>query len=125
MTRVVNVSVKHLRANGYDNIEQWLADSDSNVYVGRRMRIFVHDRDKTRRVIFLPDSPFANRFKVAALGREEALRQYEQDLRQRLEQQPDLRAKLETLRGKTLGCWCAPEPCHAHILAQMLDEKVQ
>ena len=26
-------------------------------------------------------------------------------------------AELAALRGKTLGCWCAPEPCHGEVLA--------
>lgn len=29
---------------------------------------------------------------------------------------PSLLAKLPDLRGKALGCWCAPEPCHGDIL---------
>lgn len=29
---------------------------------------------------------------------------------------PGLLSKLETLRGKVLGCWCAPEPCHGDVL---------
>jgi hypothetical protein len=28
----------------------------------------------------------------------------------------DLLARLVELRGKALGCWCAPEPCHADVL---------
>lgn len=28
---------------------------------------------------------------------------------------------LHELRGKTLGCWCAPSPCHADTLAKMAD----
>lgn len=30
---------------------------------------------------------------------------------------PSLLGKLKTLRGKALGCWCAPEECHGNILA--------
>ncbi|WNZ62248.1 DUF4326 domain-containing protein [Myxococcus sp. MxC21-1] len=26
-----------------------------------------------------------------------------------------------TLRGKRLGCWCKPGPCHADILAEWVD----
>lgn len=26
-------------------------------------------------------------------------------------------AKLAALEGKTLGCWCAPAPCHGEVLA--------
>lgn len=30
------------------------------------------------------------------------------------------RACLE-LRGKALGCWCAPDTCHGHVLAELAD----
>jgi hypothetical protein len=26
------------------------------------------------------------------------------------------------LRGKILGCWCAPLPCHADILAEVAND---
>lgn len=31
---------------------------------------------------------------------------------------PGLLNKIETLAGKALGCWCAPEPCHGDVLAE-------
>lgn len=34
---------------------------------------------------------------------------------------PSLLSKLDTLRGKALGCWCAPEPCHGDVLAEMVE----
>lgn len=39
-------------------------------------------------------------------------------------EQPDLvaRAKRE-LRGKVLGCWCAPLPCHGDVLAEIANEE--
>lgn len=37
-------------------------------------------------------------------------------------QQPDLLAALDELRGKVLGCWCAPLPCHADVLVKLLRE---
>lgn len=33
-----------------------------------------------------------------------------------LPHKPALIADLGTLKGKALGCWCAPEPCHGDIL---------
>jgi hypothetical protein len=33
-----------------------------------------------------------------------------------LPHKPSLLAKLPELRGKALGCWCAPEPCHGDVL---------
>jgi hypothetical protein len=39
-----------------------------------------------------------------------------------LEGQPELLAAIGELRGKVLGCWCAPPlPCHGHILAKLAD----
>jgi hypothetical protein len=29
---------------------------------------------------------------------------------------------LHELKGKTLGCWCSPLPCHGNILSQLIDE---
>lgn len=50
--------------------------------------------------------------------RDEALRQYESWIRT----QPELMGALPELRGKVLGCWCRPKPCHGDILARLADE---
>ena len=34
---------------------------------------------------------------------------------------PDLAAEVHTLRGKALGCWCAPARCHGDFLAALAD----
>ena len=31
---------------------------------------------------------------------------------------------LEPLRGKTLGCWCAPRDCHAEVLIELLAHRL-
>lgn len=33
-----------------------------------------------------------------------------------------LRVKILSLTGKTLGCWCSPDLCHAHVLAVLANE---
>jgi hypothetical protein len=38
-----------------------------------------------------------------------------------LPNKPSLRARLDELRGKALGCWCAPEPCHGDVLLEALE----
>lgn len=48
----------------------------------------------------------------------EVLARYEAWLRE----QPELMSSLTELRGKTLGCWCKPKPCHGDILARLADE---
>lgn len=36
--------------------------------------------------------------------------------------QPHLMALLPGLKGKTLGCWCAPQACHGEVLAELVDK---
>ena len=41
--------------------------------------------------------------------------------------QPAQRELLESvvkeLRGKTLGCWCSPKPCHGDVLLEIANEE--
>lgn len=32
-------------------------------------------------------------------------------------------AALSELKGKTLGCWCKPNPCHGDVLLTLLKEE--
>lgn len=36
--------------------------------------------------------------------------------------QPALLAALSELRGKVLGCWCAPLACHGDVLLELANE---
>jgi hypothetical protein len=83
-----------------------------DVYIGRANRRYG-----------LPTSKWANPFRIGPDGtREEVLCKY----RHWLFDQPGLMADLNELRGKRLGCWCAPKPCHGHVLIQLmlLDETI-
>ena len=53
--------------------------------------------------------------------REEAIARFEEWIRTR----PDLMAALPELRGKVLGCWCDPHPCHGHVLVRLANEGVE
>lgn len=122
----------------------WLADP-THVYVGRRQRGPGGTWEPGKS---WPRSPFANPFKVG-VTRETVIRRMLKDgvplfgdllcrpefvrletvdrslavacYRLWLPTQPDLMAELETLRGKTLGCWCSPEACHGDVLAGLLE----
>lgn len=37
---------------------------------------------------------------------------------------PELLADIEELRGKVLGCWCHPKPCHGDVLVELLQERL-
>jgi hypothetical protein len=47
---------------------------------------------------------------------EEAIERYKAHLWQRLRAGKLSVEKLAALKGKTLGCWCAPGPCHGEVL---------
>ena len=34
-----------------------------------------------------------------------------------------LLGRIKELRGKILGCWCHPKPCHGDILAELADDQ--
>jgi hypothetical protein len=41
-----------------------------------------------------------------------------------LPRNPGLLARLGELRGRALGCWCAPLPCHADVLIAELERRM-
>jgi predicted nucleic acid-binding Zn ribbon protein len=70
----------------------------------------------------LKKSVWANPFKIDEDGtREEVIEKYERCL---LNERPDLVARLPELRGKVLGCWCAPEPCHGDVLIRLAENSL-
>ena len=66
-------------------------------------------------------NPFSHRpgtkARYLVASRQEAIAGYERWLMN----QPQLLALLPTLRGKVLGCWCAPLPCHGEVLARLAN----
>lgn len=52
--------------------------------------------------------------------REEAIARYEEMIRS----DPEMIAIVKReLKGKVLGCWCSPKPCHGHVLARIANEE--
>jgi hypothetical protein len=99
----MKTTVVHCRKEPYD------------LYIGRRVGRFG-----------LPQSRWANPFPLAMGTREEVIEAFRTHLMSR----PDLLAALPELKGKRLGCWCAPlggvtadDPliCHGQVIAQLTD----
>lgn len=75
----------------------------------------------------IAESPLGNPFKVSDHGLDGAIREYADWLFAR----PELYVLAEGLRGKTLGCWCAPRGgvtcmdypyvCHGQVVAAIAD----
>lgn len=66
----------------------------------------------------LKASIWGNPFKIGEHGtREEVMTKF----RAWLLENPQLLERLPELKGKILGCWCAPESCHGDILSELAD----
>ena len=115
-TRVVCVNVKDIRPK-YQNLKEWIEDPNHE-YIARGGPVFIGGARYPKH-----DSVWANPFKVGRDGtREEIIELYRQHIQQKLDSNEITREQLEALRGKTLGCWCKPEPCHGDILLEFLGE---
>lgn len=82
---------------------------DFDIYIGREVPEFG-----------LPASKWGNPFVMADesdLERARAIDEY----RAWVQQQPELMGSLGELRGKRLACWCAPKPCHGHVLVELIN----
>ena len=104
-TTVINVKKEHLNRLGYNNLKHWLENSN-HVYIGRH-NSFVN----------VAESIWHNPFSAHIYGREECLVLFEKYVKSK----PELMSKLANLKGKTLGCWCHPEPCHGHVLKKLIE----
>jgi hypothetical protein len=96
-------------------LKEWI-DDDNNVYIGRGGILFI-DGERYPKV----NSPFANPFKLGIDGtRDEVIQKYKAYITDKLEKSPALYSELLTMKGKNLGCWCNPEPCHGNVLLELL-----
>ncbi len=66
------------------------------------------------------DGYFGNPFTVREHGHK-ALDLYRDYFLRRLETDGGFRARVLALRGKTLGCFCKPGPCHGDVIAAWVD----
>ena len=116
VTEVVNIKVAYIRPQ-YHDLEEWMSDPN-NEYIGRSGVVFIHKPEGKYR---WPKraSIWANPFKIGKDDRRSILEQYERYIVEKIHQHPEI-YNLESLRGKKLGCWCHPEPCHGDILVKLL-----
>ena len=50
------------------------------------------------------------------------IERYKSYFYQRLESDPQFREQIHALKGKTLGCFCKPYPCHGDIICEYLNK---
>lgn len=95
MTQSTRTTVVNLRAAPYD------------VYIGRAGRG--------------EDGYFGNPFTVAQHGARAIELFRDSYFLPRLERTPTFRGRVLALRGKRLGCFCKPRPCHGDVIAAWID----
>jgi len=84
----------------HDNLIAWAEQEGRYVRIDRR-------------------TEWGNPFEMPADGdRDTVIRNYAVHY---LPHKPSLLNKLDTLRGKALACWCAPEPCHGDVLVELIE----
>ena len=71
-------------------------------------------------------SPFGNPYHLGKDGdRQVVLQKYKEYFYARVEKDPEFRRRVMQLRGKRLGCHCAPKLCHGMIIAEWLAKHDQ
>lgn len=78
----------------------------------------VHCKRETYDVYIGRPSKWGNPFVIGVDGtHEEVIGKYKKHLLNC----PELMYSLGELKGKTLGCWCAPKSCHGDILLELAN----
>ena len=113
---VVNCRVAFIRPR-YPSLKEWM-DDPNNIYIARSGVVFI-EKERFPKT----NSIWANPFKITKdEDRANVILRYETYIRERIATNPELLNELKKLKGKNLGCWCAPEPCHGHVLLRLIDE---
>ena len=113
---VQNVKVQFIRPK-YNNLKEWMQD-DKNVYIGRAGIVFIDNERYPKE-----NSIWCNPFKIGKDGdRDDVINKYEKYIKGLLKKNSKLVESLQMLKGKNLGCWCAPDKCHGHVLLKIMKE---
>lgn len=91
-----------------------------DVYVGRATSAHLATAEDGH------DGYFGNDFQIGIDGtREDVVAMHEILFWLRVESDPEYREEVDALHGCSLGCFCAPERCHADVIAEYLNRKFQ
>lgn len=107
---VISVKKQNLKKLGYDNLEEWLKDSN-NIYIGRDMSFYIKGAK---------GSKWQNPFPVKKYGLDKCLELFENYLLNNKK----LLSEIHELKGKNLGCWCknkGTEKCHGDLLLKLAN----
>jgi NAD-dependent dihydropyrimidine dehydrogenase PreA subunit len=87
---------------------------DDVIYIGRKIN---------RGGWNLKASEFCNPYvENKSEPRNELISKYREYITTKLTDEPSLKDKLLTYKGKRLACWCAPETCHGDVLCELITK---
>lgn len=82
----------------------------------------VHTKKSAYDVYIGRPSIFGNPFTIGKDGnREEVIIKYKLYFDYEMIKDPSWRKKVLELKGKILGCWCKPLPCHGDVIVEYLE----
>jgi hypothetical protein len=68
------------------------------------------------------DGYFGNPFRIKeGESRGSTIKQYKEYFYKRIETDPEFKVKILSLKGKRLGCFCKPYPCHVNVIVEYLE----
>ncbi len=69
-------------------------------------------------------SPFGNPFVIGKDGdRQQVIEKYRKLFLWKVNHDEKFKRQVEALRGKTLGCFCKPAPCHGDVIVEYLSKE--
>lgn len=87
------------------------------------MNPFVVHKRQPHDVYIGRPSIFGNPFVIGVDGtRRQVIEKYRAYALSRMKADLEFAEAVRSLRGKTLGCFCAPLPCHGDILAEIANQ---
>lgn len=89
-----------------------------DVYIGRATKRVRQGRARATKPG--EDGLFANPFPKMG-PKEELLELFRNHFFRHVAEDPEFRSAVLALRGKRLGCFCAPASCHGHVIAAWID----
>ena len=69
-------------------------------------------------------NPYSHKENTLAIYKVKTRKESIEKYREYILNNPELLTKLPELKGKVLGCWCKPLPCHGDVLIELLNQRV-
>jgi len=74
-------------------------------------------------ICIMRPSIYGNKYIIGKDGtREEVIEKFRKDFYARIVTDPFFLAQVMKLKGKKIGCCCAPKPCHGDVYVEFLEK---